>query len=90
MIYDIPGYPEIIAGDLIKKLLEQIKPFNPGYTLGETALKLERNSEGSFIVTTDKGTKHQSKIIAIAGGLGPLDQTSFSVIRRISNHALYL
>ena len=69
-IYDIPGYPEIIAGDLIKKLLEQIKPFNPGYTLGETALKLERNSEGSFIVTTDKGTKHQSKIIAIAGGLG--------------------
>ncbi len=69
-IYDIPGYPEIIAGDLIKKLLEQIKPFNPGYTLGETALTLERNSEGSFIVTTDKGTKHQSKIIAIAGGLG--------------------
>ena len=69
-IYDIPGYPEIIAGDLIKKLLEQIKPFNPGYTLGETALKLETNSEGSFIVTTDKGTKHQSKIIAIAGGLG--------------------
>ena len=69
-IYDIPGYPEIIAGDLIKKLLEQIKPFNPGYTLGETALTLERNSKGSFIVTTDKGTKHQSKIIAIAGGLG--------------------
>jgi len=69
-IYDIPGYPEIIAGDLIKKLLEQIKPFNPGYTLGETALTLERNSEGFFIVTTDKGTKHQSKIIAIAGGLG--------------------
>ena len=69
-IYDIPGYPEIIAGDLIKKLLEQIKPFNPGYTLGETALTLERNSEESFIVTTDKGTKHQSKIIAIAGGLG--------------------
>ena len=69
-IYDIPGYPEIIAGDLIKKLLEQIKPFNPGYTLGETAVKLEKNNEGSFIVTTDKGTKHESKIIAIAGGLG--------------------
>ena len=80
-IYDIPGYPEIIAGDLIKKLLEQIKPFNPGYTLGETALTLERNSEGSFIVTTDKGTKHQTKIIAIAtiagGGDSALDWTLF-------------
>ena len=69
-IYDIPAYPEIIAGDLIKKLLEQIKPFNPGYTLGETAVKLEQNDKGSFIVTTDKGTKHESKIVAIAGGLG--------------------
>ena len=39
-IYDIPASPEIIAGVLIKKLLEQIKPFNPGYTLGETAVKL--------------------------------------------------
>lgn len=69
-IYDIPAYPEIIAGDLIKKLLEQIKPFNPGYTLGETAVKLEKNNKESFIVTTNKGTKHKSKIIAIAGGLG--------------------
>ena len=69
-IYDIPAYPEIIAADLIKKLLEQIKPFNPGYTLGETAVKLEKTNNESFIVTTDKGTKHESKVIAIAGGLG--------------------
>ena len=40
-IYDIPGYPEIIAGDLIENLLEQIKPFQPSYTLGETALNLD-------------------------------------------------
>ena len=31
-IYDIPAYPEIMAGELIDKLLEQIKPFSPGYT----------------------------------------------------------
>ena len=36
-IYDIPAYPEIMAGELIDKLLEQIKPFSPGYTLGETS-----------------------------------------------------
>ena len=29
-IYDIPAYPEIMAGELIDKLLEQIKPFSPG------------------------------------------------------------
>ena len=69
-IYDIPAYPEIIAGDLIKKLLEQIKPFNPSYSLGETALTLDKLKDGSFRITTDKGTVVSTKIIAIAGGLG--------------------
>ena len=68
-IYDIPAYPEILAGELIEKLLEQIKPFNPSYSLGETAEKLSKNS-GKFLITTDKKTKISSKVIAIAGGLG--------------------
>tara|TARA_B100000989_G_scaffold221314_1_gene169037 strand:- start:543 stop:1595 length:1053 start_codon:yes stop_codon:yes gene_type:complete len=69
-IYDIPAYPEIIAGDLIENLLEQIKPFNPSYTLGETALNLDKLDDGSFKVTTDKGTEILARVIAIAGGLG--------------------
>ena len=68
-IYDIPAYPEIMAGELIDKLLEQIKPFSPGYTLGETAEKLSK-SEGKFLITTDKNTQISAKVIAIAGGLG--------------------
>ena len=69
-IYDIPAYPEIIAGDLIENLLEQIKPFKPSYTLGETAMNLDKLDDGSFKVITDKGTEIFAKIIAIAGGLG--------------------
>ena len=69
-IYDIPAYHEIIAGDLIEKLLEQIKPFNPSYSLGETALTLNKQHDGSFIITTDKGTEISAKVVAIAGGLG--------------------
>ncbi|WP_345953424.1 hypothetical protein [Mucilaginibacter sp. PAMB04168] len=34
-IYDIPGYPVIKAQELVNKLIEQIDPFRPGYTLGE-------------------------------------------------------
>nr|HQU54745.1 ferredoxin--NADP(+) reductase [Saprospiraceae bacterium] len=40
-IYDIPGYPSILAGELIDNLMEQIAPFKPGFTLGERAEKLE-------------------------------------------------
>ena len=68
-IYDIPAYPEIMAGDLIHKLLAQIKPFDPGYTMGESAVELKK-SDGEFIITTDKNTKIKGKVVAIAGGLG--------------------
>ena len=68
-IYDIPAYPEIIAGELVDKLLEQIKPFSPGYSLGETAEGLSKEDD-KFIITTDKKTKISAKVIAIAGGLG--------------------
>ena len=72
-IYDIPAYPEILAGDLTIKLLEQIKPFNPGFTLGERADTIQKLDNGMFIVTTNKGTKHQAPVIAIAGGLGSFE-----------------
>ncbi|MEM1259850.1 MAG: NAD(P)/FAD-dependent oxidoreductase [Bacteroidota bacterium] len=69
-IYDIPAYPEILAGDLVDKLMEQIRPFEPGFTLGERAETLEKLDDGSFVVTTDKGTKHNAPVVVIAGGLG--------------------
>ena len=72
-IYDIPGFPEILAGDLTKNLLEQCKQFEPGFTLGERAEEIEKDDAGIFTVTTNKGTKHQAPIVAIAGGLGSFE-----------------
>ena len=72
-IYDIPAYPEILAGDLTKKLLEQSKQFKPGFTLGERAEKIEKQSDGTFVVTTNKGTQHSAPVVVIAGGLGSFE-----------------
>ena len=72
-IYDIPAYPEILAGDLTDKLLEQSKQFEPGFTLGERAETIEKQEDGSFIVNTNKGTKHHAPVVAIAGGLGSFE-----------------
>jgi len=69
-IYDIPGFPEVLAGDLIDNLMKQIEPFKPGFTLGEKAINIEAQEDGSFIVTTESGTQHKAPNIAIAGGLG--------------------
>lgn len=72
-IFDIPGYPEVLAGDLVTNLMEQIKQFQPGFTLSETAETIDKLDDGTFIVTTNKGTKHHAKAVAIAGGLGTFE-----------------
>ncbi|MCK0161513.1 NAD(P)/FAD-dependent oxidoreductase [Allomuricauda sp. F6463D] len=72
-IYDIPGFPEVLAGDLVDNLMEQIKPFQPGFTLGERAETIDKLDDGTFVVTTNKGTKHHAPIVAIAGGLGSFE-----------------
>lgn len=72
-IFDIPGFPSILAGDLVTNLMEQIKQFQPGFTLNEKAETVQKLEDGTFIVTTNKGTEHHAKAIAIAGGLGSFE-----------------
>jgi thioredoxin reductase (NADPH) len=69
-IYDIPGFPSVLAGELIDNLMLQAEPFKPGFTLGEAAMTIEKQDDGSFVVTTIKGTKHEAPVVIIAGGLG--------------------
>lgn len=69
-IYDIPAHPSILASELIEKLEEQAKPFDPVYHLNQQVQKLEKQSDGSFLVETSKGTKINCKAIIIAAGCG--------------------
>ncbi|EDM43678.1 Thioredoxin reductase [unidentified eubacterium SCB49] len=72
-IYDIPAFPEVLAGDLVDNLMKQIEAFQPGFTLGERAQTIEKLEDDTFIVTTNKGTKHHAPVVAIAGGLGSFE-----------------
>ena len=72
-IFDIPGYPSVGAGELIDNLMEQIKQFEPGFTLSEPAVSLKKIDNEWFEVITNKGTIHRAKAVAIAGGLGTFE-----------------
>jgi thioredoxin reductase (NADPH) len=69
-IYDIPGFPEVLAQDLIENLSRQIAPFKPTFSPGERVTHLQKQDDGDFIVQTSDGTTVQSKAVVIAGGLG--------------------
>lgn len=69
-IYDIPGFPSVGAQELVDNLMEQGKPFQPTFTLGERVEDLERRGHADFVLTTNLGTKIHAKAVVIAGGLG--------------------
>lgn len=72
-IYDIPGYPSVLAGELVDNLMEQAAPFKPGFTLGDRAETIEKQDDGHFIVTTQSGLTHKAPVVIIAGGLGSFE-----------------
>lgn len=72
-IYDIPGYPSVLAIELVDSLMEQIAPFKPGFTLGEKAEMIRQEEDGSWLLETDAGTKIKAPVIAIAAGLGAFE-----------------
>ena len=68
-IYDIPAYPEIMAGDFIEKLEQQAAPFAPEYHLNQQVIELSR--QGSFWQRkTSSGNELKAKVVIIAGGAG--------------------
>ncbi len=72
-IYDIPGYPAINAQELVDRLMEQIEPFKPSFTLGERVEALERQADGSYLVVSNEQTVIHAQVVVIAGGLGSFE-----------------
>ena len=67
-IYDVGGFPRILARDLAKNLIEQGLQHDPEVRLEEEVLDLERG-EAMWTVVTDKG-RYPTKTVLIAGGKG--------------------
>lgn len=72
-IYDIPGYPSVLAEELVQRLMEQIAPFHPEFTLGERVEMIEKKEDGRFLVKGGEGTVIDAGAVAIAGGLGSFE-----------------
>jgi thioredoxin reductase (NADPH) len=69
-IYDIPGIPVTSAHGLVDSLLQQIKPFNAQFHLGEMVETVEKIGDPLFRVKTDQGKVFESKLVVIAAGGG--------------------
>ena len=69
-IYDIPGLPIVGAQELIDRLAEQLKPFDPTFHLGHRVTRLTSLEDNSFELTTEGDICFQTRAVVIAAGLG--------------------
>lgn len=69
-IYDIPGFPQVMAGDLIEHLQQQAAPFEPVYHLDQQVVSVSPLEGDRWLLETSKGTKIDAAAIVIAGGSG--------------------
>jgi ferredoxin/flavodoxin---NADP+ reductase len=70
-IYDVGGFPQILAKDLSQALVEQAGQYKPTVSLGERVERLEREND-IFILHT-KTRKHRTRSILIAAGIGAFE-----------------
>jgi thioredoxin reductase (NADPH) len=69
-IYDIPGIPVCTGQELTDRLLEQIKPFEPVFHLGEMVTALTQTTDGKWRVDTNAGRVLIAPVIVVAAGGG--------------------
>ena len=69
-IYDIPALPIVTGQGLVDALMEQIKPFEPTFHLGERVDALQRLPDGRFRLQTDRDKAFITKVVVVAAGGG--------------------
>lgn len=69
-IFDVAGFPKVIARDLVKNLMEQGLQYNPTVCLNETVAGLRHDdARDCYVVTSEKGG-HATRTLLICAGAG--------------------
>lgn len=69
-IFDVPGFPKVVAKDLAARLTAQAMQYSPTLVLGQTVRTLRRDDTlDCYALTTDTET-HYTKTLVICAGVG--------------------
>ncbi len=79
-VYDMPGFPKILAKDLASEMVKQGTQFSPEIVLEETVETLEVIGENMMIVTRN-GVELPTRTLIIAAGAGAFSPTRIGVER---------
>ena len=69
-IYDVPGFPRVLAKDLVRNLVEQATQYRPTICLGEQVMTLEEDPAARLFRLTTSKRVHVARAVIISAGIG--------------------
>ena len=90
-IYDIPGFPKVLAKEFVERQVEQAMRFSPTVCLNEKVVRLEHHDDGSTSLHTEPGNVHLTKTVIIAAGVGAFVPRTLDIpdIKRMEGKGIY-
>ncbi len=77
-IYDIPAIPKCTGEELTNNLINQLKPFDIKFHLGERVEEVKKDN-GNWIVKTNNEKTFQTPNVIIAGGVGSFEPRKLAI-----------
>ncbi len=89
-IYDVPGFPKVLAKDLVRAQVEQGLQYGAQVVLGQKVTRLERREDGVWTLTSEGGSTHLSRTVVITAGAGSFSPNKLPLdgIERWEGHGL--
>ena len=95
-IYDIPGFPQVLARELVDRQVQQAMQFSPTVCLNEKVMTLDHDSprtrgDGLIEIKTDQGNIHLSRTVIIAAGVGAFVPRTLDIpdLKRMEGKGVY-
>lgn len=79
-VYDMPGFPKVLAKDLARDLATQGLQFGAETVLEETAADLEKTETG-YLIRTASGLELPTRTVIISAGAGAFSPTKIGIER---------
>jgi thioredoxin reductase (NADPH) len=90
-IYDIPGFPRVVACEFVDRQVEQAMQFSPTICLDEKVIDVGRREDGIVELRTEPGNVHFSHTVVIAAGVGAFVPRTLDLpdIKRMEGKGVY-
>ncbi len=90
-IYDIPGFPKVLAREFVERQVDQAMQFSPAVCLDEKVIDLKPDVNGLVEVETEPGNLHLSRTVIIAAGVGAFVPRTLDIpdIKRMEGRGVY-